>query len=733
MSSKNEEFITSRKNSSISIGSNKSAISLSNPKTDLMFQKAFLSNFKNIPLNINFNNYNFRKNIQIQNNNNNENTHKSNFPSSSSLYSISNPLKNQSQMQINNLSPSNTLQEKNLMNDIQFNQLVNNINIIFNKIQQFYLQNYPCYDECNSWIELFKIIYDDIIEKNKESEFLDLMKNTLLLMFFSIIIIYIINIQNKNKFCFEEIKNILNIHKLMSESIYGNSLNDPNINAKDESQVLILSCKDMNTRIIKVINQLNKINQTVSNYLLKYFRRIEIESFDNIYNFFNDEIREEKHKQMRFQNLNINQNEYITNNNNISNNNNFELYNYNQNIDNRRAENLIKSINQISLNNQYQSKTSNSNYNNNTNNNNLKNTSKPNKKVQILQGNIATINGVSTFFDSSNNLFLFRKPIKSSTPMKQRFQRYISNQSSPTVPIYNNTQILPTNKTQNNNNVIMTQRGNLYSESPQQINYNYIEKNISNKKIYNGINQNINLNNNYNINENFNQNIIDNNYNYESNIKKTPIKGKNLTLDENLNQLNLLNLKNQILTPTKQNYNTTLIPFPPTKPYTLVLDLDETLVHVPKNGSSILLRPGLRDFLHSLLPYYELIIFTTGVKEYADQIIKFIEKDEKYFSYRLYRQNATFINENYCKDLNKLGRDLKRTIIVDDKPINIKLQKENGIIIKPFIIGDESNGDDFILFDLIRVLIRIAKERPDDVRESLKMYREEIYNKISND
>jgi hypothetical protein len=354
MSSKKEEFITSRKNSSISIGSNKSAISLSNPKTDIIFQKAFLANFKNIPSNINFNNFNFGKNIQIQNNNNNENTHNNNFPSSSSLYSISSPLKIQSQIQINNLSPSNKFQEKILLNEIQFIHLVNNINTIFNKIQQFYLQNYPCSNECNYWIELFKIIYDDIIEKNKESKFFDLIKNTLLLMFFSIIIIYIINIQNKSKFCFEEIKNILNIHKLMSESIYGNSLNDPNINAKDESQVLILSCKDMNNRILKVINQLNKINQTISNYLLKYFRRIEIESFDNIYNFFNDEIRDERHKQMKIQNLNINQKEYITNNNNISNNNNFELnnysnnYNYNYNAmtfkDNMEAKPSFKNI-----------------------------------------------------------------------------------------------------------------------------------------------------------------------------------------------------------------------------------------------------------------------------------------------------------------------------------------------------------------------------------------------------
>ena len=182
------------------------------------------------------------------------------------------------------------------------------------------------------------------------------------------------------------------------------------------------------------------------------------------------------------------------------------------------------------------------------------------------------------------------------------------------------------------------------------------------------------------------------------------------------------------------NYNNTpLIPFEPKKPYSLVLDLDETLIHVPKGKNEFILRPGLREFLHSLIPYYELIVFTTGIKEYADQIINFIEKDEKYFSYRLYRESATFLNEQYYKDLNKLGRDLKKIIIVDDKQINMKLQEENGIIIKPFITEDEGGKNDFILYNLINILIKIAKDKPDDIRKSLKLYRNEIYQKISND
>ena len=211
------------------------------------------------------------------------------------------------------------------------------------------------------------------------------------------------------------------------------------------------------------------------------------------------------------------------------------------------------------------------------------------------------------------------------------------------------------------------------------------------------------------------------------NLKKKTDKIENKSLSIN----NKPNITNQNL--TNINY---LIPFKPIKSYTLVLDLDETLIHVPKGkkyfySQSLILRPGLIDFLRNLKEFYELIIFTSSLKEYADKIIDFIEKDEKYFSYRLYRDNAVIINNMYYKDLNILGRDLKKIIIIDDKKQHI-LQNENCIIIKPFISESEDNNNDFILFDLILILIRIANEKPDDIRKSLKNYGNEIYNKISN-
>ena len=173
-----------------------------------------------------------------------------------------------------------------------------------------------------------------------------------------------------------------------------------------------------------------------------------------------------------------------------------------------------------------------------------------------------------------------------------------------------------------------------------------------------------------------------------------------------------------------------LIPFPQTKPYTLVLDLDETLVHVSIKSSYCTFRPGLKAFLDNVSRLYELILFTTSTQDYADNILSYIEKDKCYFSYKLYRQHSTV---NGIKNLSLLGRDLARVVIVDDKTMSFAYHKENGILIKPFICSDNGRLDrnDFVLYDLSRILCRIFKDNPKDIRESLKKYKKEIDSKIS--
>ena len=169
------------------------------------------------------------------------------------------------------------------------------------------------------------------------------------------------------------------------------------------------------------------------------------------------------------------------------------------------------------------------------------------------------------------------------------------------------------------------------------------------------------------------------------------------------------------------------------KKYTLILDLDETLIHFkghPNDDSSGILqfRPFLSEFLSAVENFYELVVFTAATQDYADPIINAIEQKGTKFDYRLYRIHTIIINNDFVKDLSRLGRDLSRTIIVDNMEQNYKLQPENGITIRPFW-GKDIN--DMALYDLITILIQIAKNNM-DVRDGIKLYKEDIISRVTS-
>jgi CTD small phosphatase-like protein 2 len=70
-------------------------------------------------------------------------------------------------------------------------------------------------------------------------------------------------------------------------------------------------------------------------------------------------------------------------------------------------------------------------------------------------------------------------------------------------------------------------------------------------------------------------------------------------------------------------------------------------------------------FLHEMNKYYELAVFTAGLKDYADWILNDLDKSGT-ISHRLYRDHTKLRNGVYIKDLSRLGRDMTRTIIVDN-------------------------------------------------------------------
>ena len=183
------------------------------------------------------------------------------------------------------------------------------------------------------------------------------------------------------------------------------------------------------------------------------------------------------------------------------------------------------------------------------------------------------------------------------------------------------------------------------------------------------------------------------------------------------------------------------------KEYTLVLDLDETLIHFSVNGENegqLFFRPHLFQFINNVSKFYEIIVFTAGIKEYAKIVLDLIENrlGKKIFDYRLYRENTVPNDEGvFIKDLSKIGRSLQKIIIVDNTKENYDLQKENGIEIKSYYGFDfkkmdliEDNNiidDDNCLEELEKILIKIVEEKPKNIILTLKKYQREIFEKVS--
>ena len=173
------------------------------------------------------------------------------------------------------------------------------------------------------------------------------------------------------------------------------------------------------------------------------------------------------------------------------------------------------------------------------------------------------------------------------------------------------------------------------------------------------------------------------------------------------------------------------ISFPNRKKYSLILDLDETLIYLDKindeNNGTLKIRPGTFSFLEKMQQFFEIIIFSEAEQNYVDLILDSVEESKKYFDYVLYRQHTTIQNEEFIKDLSNIGRKLSRMIIVDNMPQNFRLQPDNGIYIKPFWGSD--NEDD-VLFSLSDILTKIASEGG-DLRDGLKKYKSEIIINVS--
>jgi len=138
------------------------------------------------------------------------------------------------------------------------------------------------------------------------------------------------------------------------------------------------------------------------------------------------------------------------------------------------------------------------------------------------------------------------------------------------------------------------------------------------------------------------------------------------------------------------------------------------------------LRPYLKEFLKDMQDYYELIVYTSADKDYADEIIDFIESDRQYFAHRLYNSQCLIKENLYVfKELDLLcyNRNLKNILIVDNIVRNYSLDIKNGIPILDY----EGSTDDLELVYLASYLRKLANE--DNPQEAI---RADLANFLSN-
>jgi CTD small phosphatase-like protein 2 len=163
---------------------------------------------------------------------------------------------------------------------------------------------------------------------------------------------------------------------------------------------------------------------------------------------------------------------------------------------------------------------------------------------------------------------------------------------------------------------------------------------------------------------------------------------------------------------------------------TLILDLDETLIHADFDCNyadpdrivtfnyqeseisvPVFIRPGLFTFLETVCDKFEILVFTASMQEYADSVLNMLDPENKFFKHRFYRNNCICVkNRVYIKDLRIFAnRKPENIIIVDNSLYSFTNQISNGVLINSFY----NDKEDRELLNLLNYLLNYLQNMPD--------------------
>ncbi len=175
----------------------------------------------------------------------------------------------------------------------------------------------------------------------------------------------------------------------------------------------------------------------------------------------------------------------------------------------------------------------------------------------------------------------------------------------------------------------------------------------------------------------------------------------------------------------------------------VLLDLDETLIHgdfqeeylndidhpydkIIKFTSldeqeevsvGIFIRNGVQKFLEEISKIFDIGIFTASSKDYADAVINYLDPNNEFIKFRLYRNSCIKVNNISIKDLRIIGVDLKNIVLIDNNMYSFANQLGNGILINSFYY----DKNDYDLFSVMSYLLTYIAPT-DDVRKINEMF-----------
>eukprot|EP00906_Rhabdomonas_costata_P013861 RCo019869 len=166
--------------------------------------------------------------------------------------------------------------------------------------------------------------------------------------------------------------------------------------------------------------------------------------------------------------------------------------------------------------------------------------------------------------------------------------------------------------------------------------------------------------------------------------------------------------------------------------YTVVFDLDETLVFA--RDGTVRPRPHIDRLFEVLKNRCEVIIWTAGVKKYAQQVLERIDKtgalDFCICRHEAWYQQPCNMGKNYVKDLAVLGRDVSRTIIIENTPDNCVRNPRNSIIVSDYVRDTPSDATLAVISNVLDGLLRSNMSVPQFLSTNINVKLETLRNAL---